>query len=34
VVEIDLPEPRTIPMRDTQEFTRYSARLRELLETC
>ncbi|MCR8724990.1 ABC transporter ATP-binding protein [Frigidibacter sp. ROC022] len=34
VIDIDLPEPRTIPMRDTAEFTRYSARLRELLETC
>jgi NitT/TauT family transport system ATP-binding protein len=34
VVEIDLPNPREIKVRDTQEFTRYTAHLRELLETC
>lgn len=34
VVDIDLPSPRTIEMRDTNEFTRYSAYLRKLLETC
>lgn len=34
VVDIDLPNPRTIEQRDTQEFTRYSAYLRKLLETC
>ena len=34
VVDIDLPAPRTIAMRDTPEFTRYSAHLRALLETC
>jgi len=34
VVDIDLPNPRTIEQRDTQEFTRHSAYLRKLLETC
>jgi NitT/TauT family transport system ATP-binding protein len=34
VVDIDLPGPRTIDMRDTPEFTRYSSYLRKLLETC
>jgi NitT/TauT family transport system ATP-binding protein len=34
VVDIDLPYPREIKLRDTAEFTAYSARLRELLETC
>ncbi|SFQ05527.1 ABC transporter ATP-binding protein [Tranquillimonas alkanivorans] len=34
VVDIDLPEPRTIAQRDTPEFNRYSAYLRNLLETC
>lgn len=34
IVEIDLPHPRTIKQRDIPEFTRYSAYLRELLETC
>ncbi|MCY6380150.1 ABC transporter ATP-binding protein [Hoeflea prorocentri] len=34
VVEIDLPYPREIKLRDTPEFTRYAAHLRELLETC
>lgn len=34
VVDIDLPYPREIKLRDTQEFTRYAAYLRELLETC
>ena len=34
VVDIDLPEPRTIKQRDTQEFNGYCGRLRELLETC
>lgn len=34
IVDIDLPNPRDIEVRDTQEFTRYSAYLRKLLETC
>lgn len=34
VVDINLPSPRTIEQRDTQEFVRYSAYLRKLLETC
>ena len=34
VVDIDLPSPRTIEQRDTQEFVKYSAYLRKLLETC
>lgn len=34
VVDIDLPYPREIKIRDTQEFTKYAAHLRELLETC
>lgn len=34
IVDIELPYPRAIKMRDTPEFTRYSAYLRELLETC
>ncbi len=34
VVDIDLPYPRTVQMRDTPEFTKYSAYLRELLESC
>lgn len=34
VVDIDLAHPREIKSRDTQEFNRYTAYLRELLETC
>lgn len=34
VVDIDLPYPRTIKMREAPEFTRYAARLRESLEDC
>lgn len=34
VVDIDLPYPRDIKMRDTPEFTKYTAYLRELLESC
>lgn len=34
VVDIDLPYPREIKSRDTQEFIKYAAYLRELLETC
>jgi NitT/TauT family transport system ATP-binding protein len=34
IVDVDLPYPRQIQIRDTMEFTRYSARLRQLLETC
>lgn len=34
IVDIELPHPRTIKMRDTSEFTHYSAYLRELLESC
>ncbi len=33
-VEINLPYPREIKLRDTQEFTRHTAYLRQLLETC
>ena len=31
---IDLPEPRELRNREAPEFTRYTARLRALLETC
>jgi len=34
IVDIDLPYPREIKLRDTLEFTKYAAYLRELLETC
>ncbi len=34
VVDIDLPYPREIKLRETAAFTSYAARLRELLETC
>jgi NitT/TauT family transport system ATP-binding protein len=34
IVDIDLPYPRTTELRDTAEFTRYSAHLRKLLEAC
>ncbi|MSU90306.1 ATP-binding cassette domain-containing protein [Rhodobacteraceae bacterium 2CG4] len=34
VVEIKLPDPRTIKMRDTPEFNQYCGYLRDLLETC
>jgi len=34
VVDIDLPYPRQIKLRETPEFMRYSAHLRELLESC
>lgn len=34
LVDIDLPYPRDLSVRDTPEFTAISARLRELLETC
>ena len=34
IVDIDLPHPRQIKLRDTAPFTRYTAHLRELLETC
>ncbi len=34
IVPIDLPYPREIKLRDTPEFTRHTAHLRELLETC
>lgn len=34
IVDIDLAYPREIKLRDTMEFTRYAAYLRELLETC
>ena len=34
VVDIDLPTPRQISLRDTPEFIKYTAYLRELLETC
>jgi NitT/TauT family transport system ATP-binding protein len=34
LVEIDLPYPRDIKLRDKPEFTRHTAYLRELLETC
>jgi len=34
VVDIDLPDPRTIKMRDTPKFNEYCGYLRDLLETC
>ena len=34
IVDIDLPYPRVITQRDTLEFTRHTAYLRELLESC
>ena len=34
VVEIDLPEPRHVNMRETPEFNRYSSYLRKSLEDC
>jgi NitT/TauT family transport system ATP-binding protein len=33
-LSIELPEPRELRNRETPEFTRYTARLRALLETC
>ena len=32
VIEIDLPRPRTLAMRDTMEFVHYSARVRSVFE--
>src|SRR5665213_303017 len=32
VIEIDLPRPRPLAIRDTQNFTRYTARVREVFE--
>lgn len=34
VVDINLPDPRTIKMRDTLQFNEYCGYLRDLLETC
>ena len=34
VVNIDLPYPREIKLRDTMEFTQYASYLRQVLETC
>jgi len=34
IVDIDLPKPRQMKLRDTPEFNRYCSYLRELLETC
>jgi len=34
VVAIDLPEPRTLALRDTLGFTQQAAHLRAVLETC
>jgi NitT/TauT family transport system ATP-binding protein len=34
LVDIDLPEPRAVKVRDTAQFTAYCSRLRELLEEC
>ncbi|MEJ6394615.1 ABC transporter ATP-binding protein [Gymnodinialimonas sp. 2305UL16-5] len=34
VVEIDLPEPRHVELRETPDFNRYSAYLRKSLEEC
>ncbi|MGI9500420.1 MAG: ABC transporter ATP-binding protein [Geminicoccaceae bacterium] len=34
VVEVDLPHPRKLAMRDTMEFVAVTAHLRQLLETC
>jgi NitT/TauT family transport system ATP-binding protein len=34
IVAIDLPEPRRLSLRETQEFTAQAAHLRAVLETC
>jgi NitT/TauT family transport system ATP-binding protein len=34
LVDIDLPLPRRLGMRETQEFVRLAGRLRQILETC
>lgn len=34
IVPVDLPYPREIKLRDTAEFTKHAAYLRQLLETC
>jgi len=34
IVDIDLPAPRHMKMRDTPEFNRHCSHLRDLLETC
>ncbi|MEP0519254.1 MAG: ABC transporter ATP-binding protein [Hyphomicrobiales bacterium] len=34
IVPVDLPYPREIKLRDTVEFTKHAAYLRQLLETC
>ena len=34
IVDIDIPGPRTIAQRETPEFIRYAAELRQILETC
>ncbi|WP_174801333.1 ABC transporter ATP-binding protein [Martelella limonii] len=34
IVDIDIPGPRAIAQRETPEFIRYAAELRQILETC
>ena len=34
LIDIDLPYPRELPIRETQEFNKISRYLREVLETC
>ena len=34
IVKVDLPEPRTLAMRDTADFAALAGRLRRILETC
>jgi len=34
VVDIDLPYPRELTLRETPEFMSYTARMRQILETC
>lgn len=34
IIDIDLPEPREIKIRETPKFNKYCSELRELLETC
>jgi NitT/TauT family transport system ATP-binding protein len=33
IIDIDLPRPRSLSMRETSEFTRYVARIREIFES-
>lgn len=34
IIDIDLPEPRVVKVRDTPQFNAYCAKLRDLLEEC